>query len=260
MKVLRRLADRKIGRTRAAILPTMTKSLLMMVAALAAAVSHADTAKKVVLGKLGQAIQETPITSKPGGRVYYRVKPYEYLVLRTSDQPNTYKVLLQNGREGYVKSDAVAKLPYDVTAPQQPRVAALASRGGGASKVPPTTRAAVANYSLNFTGTPYVWGGNDPNRGIDCSGFVKYLYGQIGVSLPRTAAEQALVGQPITRLEDLQAGDRLYFWSNSRGKIGHTGIYLGGGYFCHATSSKGEVTTDYLGTQKWLKQLVAARR
>lgn len=217
--------------------------------------------KRVVLGKLGQAIKETKILSKPGGRAYYTVKPFEYLVLKTSDKPNTYKVLLQNGRDGYVNTDDVAKLPYDVTRP-----ATTVAKASGTTKRSGTTtltsrsRAAIADYSLNFTGTPYKWGGNDPKNGIDCSAFVKYLYGQIGVSLPRTAAEQVKVGQPIARLEDLQPGDRLYFWSSSRNTIGHTGIYLGNGYFCHATSSKGKVTTDYLGTDKWLKILVAARR
>lgn len=65
---------------------------------------------------------------------------------------------------------------------------------------------------------------------------------------------------PITKLEDLQKGDRLYFWSKSRNKIGHTGVYLGNGYFVHSSSGKGKVTTDYLATPKWLNILVAARR
>lgn len=215
-------------------------------------------------GKLGQAIKDTKILSKPGGRAYYSVKPYEYLVLRTSDKPSYYKVLLQNGRDGYVSSDAVARLPYDVMAPAQASAASSTSRFGSrtsaTSRLSSNTRAAVANYSLQFRGTPYEWGGNDPNRGIDCSGFVKYLYGQIGINLPRTAAEQVNVGTPITHLEDLQPGDRLYFWSSKRNRVGHTGIYLGNGYFCHASSNHSAVATDYLGTKHWLSILVAARR
>lgn len=234
-------------------------TLVGLVAALATSAFADNNANRVVLGKLGQAIKESPIQAKPGGRTYYKVKPYEYLVLRTSDKPHTYKVLLQNGRDGYISSDAVAKLPYDVTAPQRSRPM-LASRSSGTTALSTRSREGIAQYALNFRGTPYKWGGNDPNNGIDCSGLIKYLYGQIGVSLPRTAAEQALVGQSIGRLEDLRAGDRLYFWSKSKGKIGHTGIYLGSGYFCHASSNKGQVTTDYLGTQHWLNQLVAARR
>lgn len=213
-------------------------------------------ADKKVLGKLGQATEKTPIFASMSkrARVYYHVKQYEYLVISSAPRDNWMKVLLQNGMYGYVPADTVAKLPYEVTA-EMPSTAS--SRGTIAGS---RSRAAIANYGLNFIGTPYVWGGNDINRGIDCSGFVKKLYGMVGVNLPRTAAEQALVGQPITRLEDLQSGDRLYFWENKRGKIGHTGIYLGNGYFVHSSRGHNGVATDYLGTQKWLKILVAARR
>ena len=211
--------------------------------------------KKVVLGKLGQAIEATTIRASASNRAraYYKVKPFEYLVLQTSNSPNWFRVLLQNGYYGYVPTSSVARLPYDVTADRAVAPAALASRGT-------TYRAAVARYAKEFQGNPYKWGGNDPLNGIDCSGFVKYLYGQIGLNLPRTAAEQAFVGMPITRFEDLQAGDRLYFWSSARGKIGHTGLYLGNNYFVHSSSGRGGVACDYLASPKWLKTLVAARR
>ncbi|HZH99068.1 MAG TPA: C40 family peptidase [Fimbriimonadaceae bacterium] len=212
---------------------------------------------KVVLGKLGQALEETKIFSKPSSssRVYYKVKPYQYLVIKDGTE-KYHKVLLQNGQYGFVNADVVARLPYDVTADTR----APSSRASGGEMVgSPSSRAAIANYSLKFTGTPYVWGGNDPRNGIDCSAFVKYLYGQIGVSLPRTAAEQVRVGKKITRLEELQAGDRLYFWSSKRNKIGHTGIYLGNGWFQHSSTNNRGVKSDYL-SKKWLDILVAARR
>jgi cell wall-associated NlpC family hydrolase len=220
--------------------------------------------EKVVIGRLGQAVKESVITSKAGGgRKYYTVKAYEYLVLRTGPK-GYYKVLLQNGSEGFVPSDAVARLPYDVTKTKSankksgPSVTALTFTGTPLSDA--ERRQAIAQYSTKFEGTPYVWGGNDPLNGIDCSAFVKFLYGKIGVNLPRTAAEQVKVGKPITRLEDLQPGDRLYFWSSKRNKIGHTGIYLGNGYFCHSSTNNKGVATDYLGEKKWLNILVAARR
>jgi cell wall-associated NlpC family hydrolase len=214
-------------------------------------------AEKKVLGKLGQATEKTPIYSKMStkARVYYRVKAYEYLVVTDSSRDNWMKVLLQNGQYGYVPADTVAKLPYEVTMEVQPK-----SRTSRGATLTAGSRGAAAEAGLQFRGTPYVWGGNDLNRGIDCSGFVKNLMGAVGLNLPRTAAEQALVGQPITRLEDLQKGDRLYFWENKRNKIGHTGIYLGNGYFVHSSRGKNGVDTDYLGSQKWLKILVAARR
>jgi cell wall-associated NlpC family hydrolase len=214
-------------------------------------------AAKVVLGKLGQTIKATTIRSAPNtrSRVYYRSKAYEYLVLRPSQSKSWFRVLLQNGMFGYVQVDAVASLPYEVTSepPKDPRMAFPGSENMDA-------RSQLAQYSLKFRGTPYKWGGTDPRNGIDCSGFVQKLYGAIGLGLPRTAASQANVGQPITKLEDLRPGDRLYFWSASRKKIGHTGMYIGRGYFVHSSSGRHGVATDYLLSKKWLKTLVAARR
>jgi len=217
-------------------------------------------AEKVVLGKLGQTLERTPIYQLPStkSRVYYRAKAYEYIVVNSSPNPKYLKVLMSNGAQGYVASTSVARLPYDAVI-DQTRDSSQSWRGS-MSKGTSSGRAAIANYSLKFTGTPYKWGGNDPVNGIDCSGFVKFLYGQIGVSLPRTAAEQVKVGVPITRYEDLQPGDRLYFWSTSRNKVGHTGIYLGNGYFSHSSTTNGGVATDNLGNPHWQKMLVAARR
>lgn len=237
--------------------------LIAALIALLATSSSLLAQTKVVLGKLGQITAATKIYARPSStaRVYYRAKAYEYIVLNPYKTPDWYRVLLQNKTYGYVQASKVAELPYQVTMPsrQAPRISspnsgmgepAVASRGAGAA----------ANYALNFIGTPYQWGGEDLRNGIDCSGLVLKCFGKIGVNLPRTADEQSRVGMKITRLEDLQAGDRLYFWSKSRGKIGHTGIYLGNGYFVHASSNHGKVATDYLGTQHWLNMLVDARR
>jgi cell wall-associated NlpC family hydrolase len=209
---------------------------------------------QAVLGTLGQALETTPIfaTANTKGRVYYRVKAYEHIVILPHNE-RWHKVLMSNGIYAFIPADKVAQLPFEVLGnrPSQRGGSTVASRSGNA--------AGLAQYATRYTGTPYVWGGNDMNNGIDCSGFVKQLFGKIGVSLPRTAAEQALVGKPITRLEDLRPGDRLYFWEAKRNKIGHTGIYLGNGYFVHSSRGRGGVGTDAL-TERWLKILVAARR
>ena len=213
-------------------------------------------AKTIVLGKLGQTLRATSIHASPTSRsrIYYPARPYEYLVLRTSHSRNWYRVLLSNGAFGYIRADSVALLPKDVVWKENaaPRVSYPTGQGMA-------SREEIARYAQRFIGTPYKWGGNDIVNGIDCSGFVKKLYGAIGVDLPRTAAEQVKVGQPIYRLEDLRPGDRLYFWSAKRNKIGHTGIYIGGGYFTHASSGNHGVATNFL-TPKWRKILFAARR
>lgn len=214
-------------------------------------------AEKKVIGKVGQTTEKTLIYAAMStkSRVYYRVAAYEYLVVTDSSKDNWMKVLLQNGQYGYVQSDTIAKLPLEVAVDVKAK--SRTSRGAIGND---SSRGRAAERGLDFKGTPYAWGGNDMYKGVDCSAFVKNLFGEVGMNLPRTAAEQALVGQPITRLEDLQKGDRLYFWEAKRNKIGHTGIYLGNGLFVHSSRGKNGVDTDYLGAPKWLKLLVAARR
>lgn len=118
----------------------------------------------------------------------------------------------------------------------------------------------MIEYGKKFMGTKYVWGGTDLDNGIDCSGFVMRLFGKYGKRLPRTAAEQAKVGQPVERLEDLRPGDRLYFWEYKRGKVGHTAIYIGDNKFIHSSSSRGGVNIDDLRKNYWRRILVGVRR
>ena len=228
------------------------------------ALSASAASGQKVIAKLGQTIRDVGIHSRmsPTAHVFYQSKQYEYLAVNHTKSPKWFSVILQNGGHGYVPSDAVALLPYNVMQqapkPERDMRGYMASRGGSAP--PPSGVSGVANYALSFVGsTPYKWGGTEIGTGIDCSGFVQKMFGTIGMNLPRTAAEQERVGTPITRLEYLQAGDRLYFWEKSRGKIGHTGIYLGNGYFVHSSSGKGGISTSKL-TAGWIKILVAARR
>lgn len=236
----------------------LTPSASLCVAALFfAALSSAQN--KPVLGKLAQAMRDVGIHSKmsTGSHVYYHTQQYQYLVVNSTKSGKWVAVVLSNGMNGYVPTDAVAVLPYLVTGTlarsrSSARQFAMPSRST-------LTSSSVANLALSYRGVPYKWGGTDLSSGIDCSAFVKKMFGAIGVDLPRTAAEQVHYGTPITRLEYLQAGDRLYFYSASRHMIGHTGIYLGNGYFVHSSSGKGGVSTSAL-TPAWLKILVAARR
>lgn len=230
--------------------------------------------RKVSLGRVAQAKSATKIYERPStrARALYTVAPTETLVVQDYKAGSPWKkVLMSNFRYGYARASTIDVMSYDylVDADSVPKPEAVAttrarstltSRSGGRTLGNADVRARLAKYSENFAGTPYVWGGNDLMNGIDCSGFVKQLYGKIGVSLPRTAAQQVNVGRPITRLEDLRAGDRLYFWDYKRNLVGHTGIYSGGGYFVHSSSTHKGVAKDYLGNPKWMRLLVAARR
>ncbi len=74
---------------------------------------------------------------------------------------------------------------------------------------------------------PYRWGGSSPS-GFDCSGLVYYVYGRLGVHLPRVTYSQWDAGPHIAR-NALRPGDLVFFYGH-----GHVGLYLGGGLFIHA--------------------------
>ncbi|MBS1707460.1 MAG: C40 family peptidase [Armatimonadetes bacterium] len=245
--------------------------------AAAVAVAHgqdagAQAAPTKVIGRLGQIVDQTRIFRNRSvkSRTLFSTKLYQYLVVNPTDDPQWLAVTMVDGSLGYVLSDRVAQLPYDVTAAvTAKREASLPSRGGSPVRTGTGADAqlkqSMLNYSYNYIGTKYVWGGEDLKNGIDCSGFVMKLFGKIGVDLPRTADEQSKVGRPVERLEDLQPGDRLSFWDSKRGKVGHTGIFLGffqdgGAYFIHSSSTHKGVATDDLRQEKWRKMLVYARR
>lgn len=95
----------------------------------------------------------------------------------------------------------------------------------------------MVNYGLQFVGNRYVWGGNDPHTGADCSGFVKYVYSHVaGVTLPRTSREQARQGKSI-KSSQMRPGD-LIFYANSGGTVNHVAMYIGNGQIVHAASRR----------------------
>ncbi|MFH0882830.1 MAG: C40 family peptidase [bacterium] len=107
-------------------------------------------------------------------------------------------------------------------------------------------------------GTPYAWGGNTRDRGVDCSGYVCAVYKTVyGINLPRTARTQYGKGRPIER-NQLRRGDLVFFNTDGTG-VSHVGIYLGGNRFTHASNSDG-VTIDKLSSPYYSKRYVGARR
>jgi len=103
-------------------------------------------------------------------------------------------------------------------------------------------------------GSPYVWAEEGPNY-FDCSGFTYYLYGSMGIEIPRVAREQAKSGKKISPKE-LQYGDLIFFATDSHNprKITHVGMYLGDGWFTHASTIKHEVIYSNLFTSPYYKK------
>jgi hypothetical protein len=91
-------------------------------------------------------------------------------------------------------------------------------------------------------GVPYVWGGTDLERGVDCSGFVQSVFSRFGIDLPRVSADQARAGQPVASLAEARPGD-LLAWDNSSRNSGadHIAIYLGDGQMIEAPRPGGVV-------------------
>ena len=100
--------------------------------------------------------------------------------------------------------------------------------GGAIGSPPPSQYGGVVGIAMRYLGVPYQWGGASPSTGFDCSGFVMYVYAQVGVSLPHNAAMQYGYGSPVSR-SDLQPGDLVFF-----NGLGHNGIYIGGNQFIHS--------------------------
>ena len=124
----------------------------------------------------------------------------------------------------------------------------------------PSLSEMVARAGLEAIGSPYVWGGDDPNDGFDCSGLTTFVYREVtGIELPRTAREQRLQGSGVKRKE-LKPGDLVFFATTRRRVVSHVGIYIGHGQFVHAPRRGQTVRVSSLDNSYWSKHYVAARR
>ena len=137
------------------------------------------------------------------------------------------------------------------------------------ARAPRKTEAATASAARvlvtaeSYLGKKYVYGGESPGSGFDCSGFVQYVYGRHGVDLPRTSRQQAGAGRTLSRkIAALKPGDLMLF-SSKGGRVDHVAIYAGDNRILHSSAGAGGVVYDDLSTArgKWyLARHVASRR
>ena len=158
----------------------------------------------------------------------------------------------------------IGQLYVDEMVNETPYIAQRVERGTVATGTNPLglTYSADDNMALyeavnSWLGVPYKYGGSDRN-GIDCSAFVGTIYKEVyGVTLNRTANDMLRDVKLIAKSQ-LKEGD-LVFFTNSKGKVSHVGIYLKEGLFAHASTSNG-VSVSRLDNKYWEKHFYKGGR
>jgi len=132
--------------------------------------------------------------------------------------------------------------------------ASTSTAGAGpvtAAAAPTAALGAMLSAAMSRRGLPYVYGAAGPGS-FDCSGLVQWSFAQAGITMPRTAAEQALAG-PAVPVSQLQPGDLLFYHTDptAPGYISHVGIYLGNGWMIQAPQPgmDVEVVHAYFGAE-----------
>ena len=201
-----------------------------------------------------------------------RVGPYEtkekaQQVLETLDQEekiNT-KIFEEEDLEQY-------QMPADEDTHDKEE-AGRALKEGTLELYPDVRAKKIVTLALDLFGHPYKYGGENLEKGIDCSFFVQSIFKELGITLPRTARDQFKSGVKVKKKENLKVGDLVFFKKtyvsrrkNKKGKrivwtkINHVGIYIGNGEFIHATINVKRVTISRLDEPYFKKRYAGARR
>jgi cell wall-associated NlpC family hydrolase len=133
-----------------------------------------------------------------------------------------------------------AKKPFSALMQREVKPKAPFSSLANVSSVSSTQRDSIVEHANQLLGVRYRWAGTTPAKGLDCSGFVKYVFAKLGIDLPHQAAQLAKLGGSIDKdTASMQPGDLLVFGKGKR--ISHVGIYVGDGKMIHASSSNRRV-------------------
>ncbi len=153
--------------------------------------------------------------------------------------------------------------PYQPTAPQPLVVPATPPPHVDMELVPsgsnyePSVGSEIVLRAISLLGAPYQWGGSGP-KAFDCSGLVKFIHGELGIDVPRTAEEQYRAATRVD-IDDLAPGDLLFF--RIRGKrVSHVAIYAGSGRFVHAPQTGRPIELRTLDDDYYRPRLAAAGR
>jgi cell wall-associated NlpC family hydrolase len=118
----------------------------------------------------------------------------------------------------------------------------------------------LAAEALSHVGRPYVWGGETPTAGFDCSGLIRYVVKEVtGIDLTHVLAHQAEAGRPVDR-DHLEVGDMVFFRDTYKPGLSHSGFYIGNGQFVNAQSERVGVARTALDAPYWSSRFLSARR
>lgn len=198
------------------------------------------------------------VRSGPGTENSIVTKLYEGNVAKIIGINNAWFKVQYGGQTGYISPDYVEIVKYSGSTGSS-GTAAVSAVSHASTSSASGTRQQIVDYAATLLGCKYVYGGNSPS-GFDCSGYVKYVFAHFGVNLSRTSASQYSNSVRISK-SDLNVGD-LVFFSQTRGssKVGHVGIYVGGGQFIHAASPGKGVRYDSLSDSYYSSHYIGSGR
>lgn len=141
---------------------------------------------------------------------------------------------------------AAARPVPRMTAVRRAPLEAIEARGanpaGPFARLTEVQRDSVVENTRALLGIRYKWAGATPERGVDCSGLVRYVFARLGIELPHSSAQLARLGESVGRdTSDMRPGDLLVFSKPKSKRISHVGIYVGDGMMVHASSTSKEV-------------------
>ncbi len=218
-----------------------------------------------VVGRLGTVLADNTMIvagRERQGRVLSVVSKGQNLAI-TGQTATQYAVMMIDRSTGFVPKSAVQLLDLQVLNsgaapdPSSPVNSTASAPTGDAGPI----GLRLVRSAYNYLGVPYLFGG-ETRDGIDCSAFVRAVYSENGISLPRVSRDQVNVGYEVPKTDVSQwvAGDRMYFACHHP-DIDHTGMYIGDGYFIHASAGHDHsVAIDRVDNEDYYSHLVAVRR
>jgi cell wall-associated NlpC family hydrolase len=200
---------------------------------------------------------------KNGDNLYFIAKKFRTSEKRLMSLNGLKNDLIRDGQKLFVGiKEKVIEIPYIDENRIRAEIASLKENLITEEESPAETSQVVeqkiVEIALKYLGLPYKYGG-ETLWGIDCSAFVRRVWGFFGLDLPRTSREQFAVGEK-TKIADLKPGDLLFFHKQGRKSVSHVGIYIGDSKFVHASGIDHKVTIGDLTQDYWRSCYKGARR